>query len=157
MAKNTHQGFNPCFLRLSCNVIDSRFNQKEERSFNPCFLRLSCNTEAWNYVKENGGFQSLFSWTLLQPSMARSIQRQDRVSILIFLDSPATWGIIENLENNKTFQSLFSWTLLQLSGLGSTKFEPRAFQSLFSWTLLQPRSPEGKKGIILRLFQSLFS
>ena len=59
------------------------------------------------------------------------------VSILVFLDSPATLRIIPRCEMEMMFQSLFSWTLLQRIYTSENIKPAVGFQSLFSWTLLQ--------------------
>ena len=66
--------FNPCFLRLFCNVSRMQRNRSIELcSFNPCFLRLLCN-----YLSKDIGLCGLY-----------------RVSILIFLDSFATTFLLK--------------------------------------------------------------
>ena len=64
-------GFNPCFHRLSCNFIAKGVDWSIRWiSFNPCFHRLSCNER------------------VLRPH-----RLQDGVSILVFIDSLATWRL----------------------------------------------------------------
>ena len=58
-------GFNPCFLRLLCNLSHGHGSLLlYSRRFNPCFLRLLCNEDLGRDLIDaimQFKFQSLFS------------------------------------------------------------------------------------------------
>ena len=109
------QSFNPCFLRPFCNVKkrvwESRANPQ---CFNPYFPGLFCN----------GGIRIEFG----KPSYI--------VSILVFLDSPATLGLAHRTFSVCCFNPCFPGLSCNGDKTVIIPFE-NVFQSLFSWTLLQ--------------------
>ena len=84
--------------------------------FNPCFLRLSCNPPV--------------------PPTRVSQVRLTKVSILVFLDSPATLGLAHRTFSVCCFNPCFPGLSCNGDKTVIIPFE-NVFQSLFSWTLLQ--------------------
>ena len=112
------RSFNPYFPGLSCNWThcDLPCTLYEKSSFNPYFPGLSCNCDLPCTLYEKSSFNPYFPGLSCNCDLPCTLYEASKVSILIFLDSPAT--LMQSVESTSVFwfQSLFSWTLLQPKG-----------------------------------------
>ena len=133
------QSFNPCFLRLSCNVVRKNNNRSNE-SFNPCFLRLFCNPQSSASASAPG--------PCFNPCFLRLFCNKP---FLMWGSTPRPRKPCKGLKKSFTKRTLFCFaksTSIFISGegignpnlfFGSNLFlKGLMFQSLFSQTLLQP-------------------